>query len=126
METKAIITLEPVCRVRLLDLSPAQANKLLNRMFVTGAHPHVRVEQTGGLADIMLQVVIDDVTPAPIPMRLHCPACKTLHIDDGHFATRPHHTHACQVCGMVWRPALVATVGVRFLPGFKNEVTNVP
>lgn len=31
-----------------------------------------------------------------------------------------HHTHACQSCGMVWRPALVATVGVRFLPGFKN------
>lgn len=57
---------------------------------------------------------------APIPMRLTCPTCNTLHIDEGEFATKPHHTHACQSCGNVWRPAVVATVGVRFLPGFKN------
>ncbi|NUP07771.1 MAG: hypothetical protein HOW73_17120 [Polyangiaceae bacterium] len=57
----------------------------------------------------------------PIPMRIPCPACHELHIDEGDFATKPHHTHACQHCGNVWRPALVATVGVRFLPGFKNE-----
>lgn len=57
---------------------------------------------------------------APIPMRLNCPSCGDLHIDDGEFATKPHHTHACQSCGNVWRPAIVATVGVRFLPGFKN------
>jgi hypothetical protein len=57
----------------------------------------------------------------PIPMRIPCPRCGTLHIDEGEFATKPHHTHACQSCGEVWRPAVVATVGVRFLPGFKNE-----
>lgn len=57
-------------------------------------------------------------TPEPIPMRLPCPSCGALHIDAGEFATKPHHTHACQECGMVWRPAVVATVGVRFLPGF--------
>jgi len=57
----------------------------------------------------------------PIPMRLICPSCMSLHIDEGEFATRPHHTHACQACGAVWRPAIVATVGVRFLPGFRNE-----
>jgi rubredoxin len=57
----------------------------------------------------------------PIPMRLTCPECGALHIDEGEFATKPHHTHACQSCGMVWRPAVVCTVGVRFLPGFKNE-----
>lgn len=56
-----------------------------------------------------------------IPMRLTCPSCAALHIDEGEFATKPHHTHACQACGMVWRPAIVATVGVRFLPNFKNE-----
>ena len=56
----------------------------------------------------------------PIPMRLVCEGCGELHIDVGEFATRPHHTHACQNCGMVWRPAIVPTVGVRFLPGFKN------
>jgi hypothetical protein len=57
---------------------------------------------------------------APVPMRLVCPECGSYHIDEGEFATRPHHTHACQDCGNVWRPAIVATVGVRFLPGFKN------
>lgn len=61
---------------------------------------------------------------APVPMRLVCPACGNLHIDEGEFATKPHHTHACQHCGEVWRPAVVATVGVRFLPGFRNEDTN--
>lgn len=56
----------------------------------------------------------------PIPMRLSCPECGELHIDEGEFETRAHHTHACQHCGAVWRPAIVCTVGVRFLPGFKN------
>lgn len=58
----------------------------------------------------------------PIPMRLTCEGCGRLHIDEGEFATKPHHTHACQYCGMVWRPALVPTVGVRFLPGFRAPV----
>jgi rubredoxin len=57
---------------------------------------------------------------APVPMILTCPVCGERHIDKGDFETRPHHTHACQHCGMVWRPALVATVGVQFLPGFKD------
>lgn len=35
--------------------------------------------------------------------------------------TKLHHTHACQTCGHVWRPAIVNTVGVQFLPGFKDE-----
>lgn len=55
------------------------------------------------------------------PMLLHCPMCGERHIDEGEFATKPHHTHACQSCGMVWRPAIGATCGVRFLPGFKNS-----
>lgn len=58
---------------------------------------------------------------APVPMRLRCPSCGELHIDEGEFATKPHHTHACQHCGEVWRPAIVHTVGVAFLPGFKND-----
>lgn len=58
--------------------------------------------------------------PAPIPMLLVCPMCGTRHIDVDEFATKPHHTHACQSCGMVWRPAIETTVGVQYLPGFKN------
>lgn len=54
-------------------------------------------------------------------MRLPCEKCGELHIDEGEFATKPHHTHSCQHCGLTWRPAVVHTVGVRFLPGFKNE-----
>lgn len=57
----------------------------------------------------------------PIPMRLTCPSCGAYHVDMGEFAIKVHHTHACQECGMVWRPAVVNTVGVRFLPGFRNE-----
>lgn len=56
-----------------------------------------------------------------IPMLLNCPLCGDRHIDKGEFATRSHHTHACQTCGMVWRPAIVPTVGVQFLPGFKDD-----
>lgn len=63
---------------------------------------------------------VDVVTPGPVPMRLACEGCGELHIDEGEFATKPHHTHACQKCGLTWRPAVVCTVGVRFLPGFKN------
>lgn len=58
---------------------------------------------------------------APIPMLLWCPACHARHVDSGEHATKPHHTHACQSCGLAWRPAVVATVGVQFLPGFKND-----
>lgn len=66
--------------------------------------------------------------PAPIPMILHCPGvkddgtvCGARHVDVGLFATKLHHTHSCQTCGFTWRPAVVDTVGVQFLPGFKNE-----
>lgn len=58
----------------------------------------------------------------PIPMLLWCPECRARHIDVGVFVTKPHHTHACQSCGHCWRPALVPTVGVQFLPGFRNGV----
>lgn len=59
----------------------------------------------------------------PIPMLLWCPQCSKRHVDAGEFATKSHHTHACQHCGMVWRPAIQSTVGVEFLPGFKDSET---
>lgn len=81
---------------------------------------HVR-SLNRALAKWLLEVVDGEPLVAPIHMRLHCPECGELHIDEGEFATKPHHTHACQACGAVWRPAIVNTYGVRFLPGFKNE-----
>lgn len=56
----------------------------------------------------------------PIPMRLFCERCHEQHVDKGRFATHPHHTHTCQNCGLTWRPAKVFTVGVQFIPGFKD------
>lgn len=69
-------------------------------------------------ADEMQKLALRPLTP--VPMILFCPYGHR-HIDEGEFATKEHHTHACQTCGIVWRPAIVPTVGVQFLPGFKNE-----
>jgi uncharacterized Zn finger protein len=55
-----------------------------------------------------------------IPMILHCPTCNGRHIDEGVFIDKVHHTHACQHCGLVWRPAKHNTHGVQFLPGYKG------
>lgn len=57
---------------------------------------------------------------APIDMLLWCPGCGERHVDEGAFVDKAHHTHACQTCGMCWRPAVVATRGVLILPGFKS------
>lgn len=53
-------------------------------------------------------------------MRIPCPLCSTIHVDEGEWFSKAHHTHACQHCGNVWRPAIINTTGVQFLPGFKN------
>lgn len=76
----------------------------------------------GGSLNVSVPVPAERTCGA-IPMILICPnpRCLERHIDDGVWATKEHHTHACQHCGFVWRPAVVATVGVRFLPGFKND-----
>ena len=64
------------------------------------------------------------------PMLVECDVCGgTVHriwqLGDLLWATREHHTHACQHCGHVWRPAVACTVGVRFLPGFRNSEESV-
>lgn len=59
--------------------------------------------------------------PLVIPLLLWCPECGKRHIDQGEFATKFHHTHSCQHCGMTWRPAIEFTTGVQFLPGFKDS-----
>lgn len=55
-----------------------------------------------------------------LPMILYCPMCNARHIDEDEFAEKVHHTHACQSCGNVWRPAIANTHGVQFLPGYKS------
>jgi hypothetical protein len=72
-----------------------------------------------------------DVHKLVIDIRITCPGtvpdgrgghriCGQLHVDEGEFLTKPHHTHTCQYCGCTWRPAVIFTRGVRFLPGYKN------
>lgn len=63
--------------------------------------------------------VYENVENATVPMILFCPNGHR-HIDEQDFAEVPHHTHACQECGLVWRPAKLNTHGVWFLPGYKN------
>jgi hypothetical protein len=60
------------------------------------------------------QRLADAITKAlpPAPLTLHCPACHTLHVDAGEWATRPHKTHQCQNCQHEWRPYDYPTVGV--------------
>lgn len=79
-------------------------------------------EQGATVADKEVLALQDRVRELeqPIPMTLWCPKCCQRHIDIGEFETKPHHTHSCQFCGLTWRPAVRPTVGVRFLPGFKN------
>lgn len=76
-----------------------------------------RQVMVGALRELALKVP-STAEPELLPVLLWCPECGARHIDEHEFETRPHHTHACQACGMVWRPAKVPTVGVRFLPGF--------
>lgn len=79
----------------------------------------VRIIEGKGAEIERLKVRISSLA-APIALYLTCPGCGARHVDEGEFATKPHHTHACQACGLTWRPAVVNTVGVKFLPGFKS------
>ncbi len=61
----------------------------------------------------------------PEKQRITCEGCGRLHIDEGAFATKPHHTHSCQHCGLTWRPSIKPKFGVQFLPGFKNDAPDL-
>lgn len=87
---------------------------------ISDATPSERATQLMG-AVVRTRAWLIEANAEPIPLLLWCPECGTRHICQGEFATEPHRSHACQSCGMVWRPAVEATVGVGHLPGFKNE-----
>lgn len=84
---------------------------------ITDVHAFVAALDTKPLTHADL-----DARMVPVPMLLHCPVCNARHVDVGEFSTKLHHTHACQNCGHVWRPAIVPTTGVQFLPGFKDAI----
>lgn len=91
---------------------------------------HIETERVLSIAGHTAQAISDaysigqaeDIQCAsPVPMLLWCPECNERHVDEGAFEHEVHHTHACQHCGHVWRPAVVTTCGVRFLPGFGGK-----
>ena len=71
--------------------------------------------------EVIATPVEEPAAAEPIPMLLYCPECCARHVDVHEWATTPHRSHVCQECGHIFRPALVATVGVIFLPGTRNE-----
>jgi hypothetical protein len=57
-------------------------------------------------------------TSKPIDMLLWCAECHMQHVDAPDERTEgwdnpPHGSHQCHRCGTIWRPADVATNGVR-------------
>lgn len=103
----------------MTDTNPTSEQKL-TAYFAEEVYPAEGTHPIAERAKVYLAAEVDILLAAPTPMLLWCPSCGERHIDVGEFATKVHHTHACQHCGMVWRPAIVATVGVQWLPGFKN------
>lgn len=110
-----------------VHLTLADMQRAADDSITDGSTPFVAALPLGAVGpemdglDAILRTATPAGLPAPIPMFLSCPACTERHIDEGEFATKRHHTHSCQSCGLTWRPAVEATVGVQFLPGFKNE-----
>jgi hypothetical protein len=121
---------------KLLSLMRSTSLKELNDilLFVNGTPNGSRENIAERISERMYSLAqalppIQSPTPMPpIPMILICPGpaldgriCGRRHVDVGDFATLPHHTHSCQFCGHSWRPAEVDTIGVEFLPRFKND-----
>jgi len=79
-----------------------------------------------GQLDILKDAVQEATNPTPIDMVLHCPLCRTQHIDAPEerdalkefkrtpepWTNPPHRSHLCARCGHIWRPADVPTNGV--------------
>lgn len=58
-----------------------------------------------GPAVVTLEIMTQEDASPPVVLMviLYCPYCSNRHRDKGEWATRPHHTHLCEVCGKTWR-----------------------
>lgn len=115
-------------RDEMRELLDERVSELALRLVAPGAFPQISASEGHELSEAIVSMcgalergsLSREIAPSPVPMLLWCPKCGERHIDVGEFATKVHHTHACQNCGLCWRPAVVPTCGVQFLPGFKN------
>jgi hypothetical protein len=66
-------------------------------------------------SDQCLRAVGPAAVEKPIDVLLRCPTCHAPHVDEPTpgWANPPHRSHLCGACGTSWRPADVATNGVR-------------
>lgn len=54
----------------------------------------------------------------PVEMLLFCPRCLRQHVDP---PMKPHATHLCHFCELLWRPSNYNTVGVRSLDALEPK-----
>jgi hypothetical protein len=83
-----------------------------------GLHRKPAQDQQQILAAMLAFNAPPDGEPQPVPMILYCPQCHLQHVDEPDERTPewdnpPHRSHLCHGCGCIWRPADVATEGVR-------------
>ncbi|MWA18073.1 hypothetical protein [Burkholderia pseudomallei] len=118
------------CEYFVLDMTHDQHARAALRAYAdacASTHPELSADLIARYA----LAPIEQPAAAPIPMLLFCPKCGEQHIDapepadadidvDGtvitatsEWANPPHRSHLCHACGIVWRPADVATVGVQ-------------
>ena len=76
------------------------------------ARPHVDEN-----ADIVLcaheaEGVLQDTEEVALSGWLFCPRCKKQHVDEGVWATKPHHVHLCGYCEFKWYPHVFGVAGV--------------
>lgn len=103
-----------------IDANREMAEKLLKILAEETKDQQTKVILVASVLASVKSEAAKECVATPVPMLIYCPECGARHIDEGAFATKSHHTHACQTCGACFRTAIVPTVGVRFLPGFKN------
>lgn len=100
-------------RGALAELGALRDGKSLIGQVIGVAHSAAPIEFVEGLAVLAADNIRTRLGYA-IPMVLHCPVCRTQHIDEPApgWTNPPHRSHKCGSCGCIWRPCDLPTVGV--------------
>ena len=130
------------CERLLLEASDLSRVSHLETVFQGAVHDHYAEAITATRLPLAYRIRSENlgfllklarVAVEPFDIMIHCPMCKTKHVDEGEFEHREHHTHSCQgytedehgkrrYCGHTWRPAKRPTRGIEYIEGFINEL----